>query len=1090
MPQVGEFVRCSVPPYSDWGVGKLVATENDRAVVQFFDSPGAKLPDLVKFDERHLLNARLPVQTRVYMKAVGSRWQVGRVLEDDRSVIFVQFPNNETINVPVEQLQVRWNKPLQDPLTLLASETTETPFLADARALFVSAVSRQYQAANGSSALLCSSIDLVDYQFDVIRRVLLDPVQRYLLADEVGLGKTIEASVILRQYFIDDASATAVVIVPSALVGQWRKELVSRFSMDLYLDDTLSVIAHDDLKGLAAVIGGAGMLIIDEAHHLSKQATAIQRDLYELVRTHSRRVHRLLLLSATPVLGNAEEFLRVLHLLDPIVFPIDDLVGFKKRIQSRQVVAEVVSVLLPENVWGLAPDLDRLLENYSDDSLLVEKVEVLKKILDTFPNEEDVEFLRLLDDLRTHLVESYRLHRRILRNRRISVSWATPRRSEMRPVRFSGIATREWYERLENLRLALGACDEAPDTVCQGLFQMAVQPSSMRFLHSMLVETSLFKSDILEQAKAVERAFTKMQEENQRITAMSLQILQTLKSNGVQVVVFCDLELDANRVFSELKKSIGEQHVVRHSSQNVGEYEDDAPAEWEVFLTDPDLARVLVCDSRAEEGVNLHGGRKVAYHYDLPASPNRIEQRLGRLDRYGTGDPIISYVMLDECNPNEVAWAEVLNNGWGVFKQSVASLQYLIESVSVSLARNWFEQGVAILLSHALELGGENGLVQHEIVQLNHQDSLDALANREIDGMEQLDDADLKWSEWRDAFKGFAVGTLAFNWRGERDGRVQLNVDEPFRLGYSHRDGGNRQTLLPLTGFLTHFLTTVDHNAVGGGSRLPLSRRYAFKRQTVASRSGLARQLHLLRVGDPFVTALEHFCKTDDRGRCFAVWRVDRQYEVSDPSGADLYFRFDFVVRPSQVNESERNSSLKDDGVSRIKTTVANRKVSTFFAPLAIRVWVNASGAIDSDPSDFLRARYSDAWINSRRDFNLSVSRWRGLPGSVKSSWMKEWPQLCSNMKELAVSNLKNLEVYSEHIQSALQACRFESRLHRSQGEVRVSRLTGIAREHELLELQNAKEFYISLEDAISNPLLELDVVGAIFLASDTPFES
>ena len=93
-------------------------------------------------------------------------------------------------------------------------------------------------------------------------------------------------------------------------------------------------------------------------------------------------------------------------------------------------------------------------------------------------------------------------------------------------------------------------------------------------------------------------------------------------------------------------------------------------------------------------------------------------------------------------------------------------------------------------------------------------------------------------------------------------------------------------------------------------------------------------------------------------------------------------------------------------------------------------------------------------------------------------------------MKELAVSNLKNLEVYSEHIQSALQACRFESGLRRSQGEVRVSRLTGVAQEQELLELQNAREFYISLEDAISNPLLELDVVGAIFLASETPFES
>ncbi len=106
------------------------------------------------------------------------------------------------------------------------------------------------------------------------------------------------------------------------------------------------------------------MLVVDEAHHLSRQSTAQQRQLYSLLESHARRVPRLLLLSATPVLGNAEEFLRVLHLLDPVVFPLEDLEGFKRRIASRQVVAEVASTLVPQNVWGLGPDLERLLENY------------------------------------------------------------------------------------------------------------------------------------------------------------------------------------------------------------------------------------------------------------------------------------------------------------------------------------------------------------------------------------------------------------------------------------------------------------------------------------------------------------------------------------------------------------------------------------------------------------------------------------------------------------------------------------------------------------------------------------------------------
>ena len=182
--------------------------------------------------------AYLPVQTRVYRHMSGGRWQVGRVLEDDESFIFVQFPNGEALNVEAEQLQVRWDLPLTDPLPLLAAETTETPFLADARIEFVRAVARQHHDAAGVSAVFCSSIDLVDYQFDVVRRVLTDPIQRYLLADEVGLGKTIEAAIIARQYFIDDATARAVLIVPPALVYQWSRELSIRFGLgnELLLD--------------------------------------------------------------------------------------------------------------------------------------------------------------------------------------------------------------------------------------------------------------------------------------------------------------------------------------------------------------------------------------------------------------------------------------------------------------------------------------------------------------------------------------------------------------------------------------------------------------------------------------------------------------------------------------------------------------------------------------------------------------------------------------------------------------------------------------------------------------------------------------
>lgn len=1083
---LGNFVRVDCATYSEWGVGKLTGIRGSHARVQFFDAPGAPLPEELEVALSDVKSARLPAQTRVFRRMEGGRWQVGRVLEGEGTTLFVQFPNGETVNVGADQLEVRWNRPLTDPLPLLAAEATETPFLADARSGFVRAVARQHHAAAGIDAVLCSAIDLVDYQFDVVRRVLTDPIQRYLLADEVGLGKTIEAAIIVRQFFIDDPSAEAVLIVPPALVYQWRRELSGRFGLGNELGDHLHVIAHDDLDCLTQVISSAGMLVVDEAHHLSRQSTAQQRQLYALLESHARRVPRLLLLSATPVLGNAEEFLRVLHLLDPVVFPLEDLEGFRRRIASRQVIAEVVSTLVPQNVWGLGPDLERLLESYPGDQLLVAKVGALQQVLDTFPDEENEQFLAALDDLKTHLVESYRLHRRLLRNRRAAVSWATPRRADMRPVVFTGQATATWRDRLETLRLAAMAAGSLMPPIEQALLHSAVNPNASVPLRRELSQAGLDHPELLAQAEAVDHAVQRLRDDPARVIALCRQVRALLETPGMQVVVFCDRPEDADRVAQALAGEVGDR-VGRHEPVEVDEDGEVTAPHWEQFLSAPDRMRVLVCDVRAEEGVNLHGGRKVAVHYDLPASPNRIEQRLGRLDRYGTGDPIVSYVLLDEANADEAAWASVLDHGWGVFGQSVASLQYLIEATAGPLAREWVELGAPALEAQAKHLGGEDGWVQREVRQLNHQDNLDAMANREIPGMDALEDEDSDWVEWRAAFKTLAIEALQFHWRSEGEPGAP-SADTPFRVGYTYRDGGCT-TLLPLTGFLKHFLATVDQHAAGGSARMPLTQRYAFKRQTATSRRGLAQGIRLLRVGDPLVTSLEQFCMSDDRGRAFAVWRVDRQYEVSDPSGADLYFRFDFFVRPALTSEVPEGASGADNPAQRRHTQALVRKASTFLPPLALRVWVRGNGEVEIEPSDLLTSEYSDTWKGTRRDFNLNVRRWSSLPADIKSTWMRDWAELCERQRQTAMATVRALPQYCNHLKQALQACVQERRLRRSQGEARAIRLAGAAQAQELDELRQADAMYAALEAAIAHPHLELDVVGAVFLASDSPFD-
>ncbi|AOI96723.1 hypothetical protein WS66_13195 [Burkholderia sp. LA-2-3-30-S1-D2] len=999
-------------------------------------------------------------------------------------MLFVQFPNGDAGNVDAADLQVRWNRPLRDPLPLLVGETTETPFLADARSAFTQQVTLQYTAASGITAALSPPIELVDYQFEVVRRVLTDPVQRYLLADEVGLGKTIEACVIIRQYFLDaPESARAVVLAPQALVWQWRDELSARFGLGNYLDDFLHVVSHDDPEGLEETLENAGLLVVDEAHHLSRLGNEREVALFRLLQAHAHKIPRLLLLSATPVLSDPEGFLRVLHLLDPLAFPLDDLDGFKRRIATRQIVAEVVAALVPENLWSLTGELERLQQAYGEDIVLMDKVDALRAIVDTFPDEKDEGYLAALADLKTHLVESYRLHRRMLRNRRKSVQWATPGRAGLKRVSFSSEGADRWRHRIEELRLCLNGLDALPDALRLALLESSVNPRQIMSVRALLERYGVRDDYALDIASALDNSAHRMRDGHERFDALLATVERLLAVPGAQVVVFCSERADADRAAERLRRSLGTQ-VVLHEVR-VDEDDEDRLLPWQQFLSAPQKARVLVCDARAEEGVNLHGGKKIAVHFDMPGSPNRCEQRLGRLDRFGTGDPIVSYALQDEANPDEVAWIDTLDTGWQVFKRSVASLQYLIESALQTLSEEWFARGTPAIQQHQAALAGPDGLVERERRQIDLQDALDALGEQEADAIDQLDECEQAWREWRAAFYGFAREALKFEVRYEGPRPTNDDADEVFRVGYALHHGVP-QTLIPLDKYLRTFLQSLDSQSRSGGSRSLLSHPYVFRRQNALARAARARGVRVLRVGDPLVTALEQFCEHDDRGRAFAMWRVDREYEVNDPSGADLYFRFDFVIRSAALI-----ATLDGRGpeAQSIVEQALVRKTQAFFAPLFVRVWVDGAGAIVANPPERVAAPYRNAWLGSRRDYNLNSGRWRDMPPAVQSNWLRNWLALCAEARRNAETAALQSEACQRHVKQALAALDREVRLRHAQSESRLARLAGAQRQRELSERAGDDVLYATIRSALAGPDVVLDVAGAVFLASDNPFE-
>jgi len=188
----------------------------------------------------------------------------------------------------------------------------------------------------GFDELLClpalHGVEAHWYQVETVRKVLKHYRGRVLLADEVGLGKTVEAGMVLKEYILRGMAERILILTPASLVGQWHDEMATKFGIDcatshdaLFRSDpeqfwaqprVIASIAAARRKDQAELLAGLAydVVVVDEAHHLRDQASAS----YRLVNSLQKRF--LLLLSATPVQNNLIELYNLLTLLQPGIF--------------------------------------------------------------------------------------------------------------------------------------------------------------------------------------------------------------------------------------------------------------------------------------------------------------------------------------------------------------------------------------------------------------------------------------------------------------------------------------------------------------------------------------------------------------------------------------------------------------------------------------------------------------------------------------------------------------------------------------------------------------------------------------------------
>ncbi len=467
-------------------------------------------------------------------------------------------------------------------------------------------------------------IDLIPHQLYVAHEVSFRYAPRVLLSDQVGLGKTIEACLILHRLLLSGRASRVLILVPDSLIHQWFVELFRRFNLwfhifdeercaalddtapegNPFLDDQLiicstSFLANSPTRARQAIMADWDMLVVDEAHHLEWSLEKVS-PAYAIVELLSKVTKGLLLLTATPEqLGVKSHFAR-LRLLDPERYA--DYHTFIKESQDHAPIANIVEKLSSGNSLK---DKEKALLIAMFGAKRIAKIEKGRGIAKN----------QLIEDL----LDQHGPGRVVFRNTRATMSGFPKRKAHLTPLVVEG-NQEEWIQRLSQEYTIDKEIQVGNDVKQQFWFS---EDPRVKWLVVLLAELTPAK-----------------------------------------IVLICRSKEKVLGLEKALKKLSNVKAAIFHEDLSI--VQRDRNAAW---FTEADGARVLLCSEIGSEGRNF----QFAHHlvlFDLPAHPELLEQRIGRLDRIGQSKDIQIQVPYLKGSPQEVL-VRWFHEGLNAFEENI-----------------------------------------------------------------------------------------------------------------------------------------------------------------------------------------------------------------------------------------------------------------------------------------------------------------------------------------------------------------------------------------------------------------------------------
>ncbi len=533
------------------------------------------------------------------------------------------------------------------------------------------------ETAGGLLSSLASGVIPLPHQLHVLNRAMENNTIRYILADEVGLGKTIEAGMIIKELKARGLIQRILVVCPTGLVTQWASEMQEKFhekfhvilpsdfdtirrltdSEDVYGQYDQVISPMDSIKPLEKRAGwtdekvekyneeriysiinsGWDLVIIDEAHRVAGSTGEVAR--YKLGHLLSQASPYLLLLSATPHNGKTEPFLRLVRLLDEEAFP-----------NARSIVKEQVAPYLIRTEKREAID---------NNGIMLFKNRITHLVLLNW--DERHTFQRDLYKLVTSYVS--KTYNKALRNRKKNMCLIFLLIIMQRMVTSSTAAVRQSLERrlavLKNQATKLGSLTE------EDIADLDIEDGVEEALEAISLDTEEEIAELEHTISVAKQA--EFQHPDVKVEKLLSTIDEILSEDPNQKIIVFTEFVATQEYLKRLLVARDYTVSTLNGSMSIEE-RNDALREFR------DHSNIFISTDAGGEGLNLQFSN-IIINYDLPWNPMKIEQRCGRADRIGqTRDVQIYNFIIEDTVENRVR--EVLEEKLSVILKEIGVDKY------------------------------------------------------------------------------------------------------------------------------------------------------------------------------------------------------------------------------------------------------------------------------------------------------------------------------------------------------------------------------------------------------------------------------